>query len=37
MTSGGVIKPPTMAKACCKPIMAERRNGSGSSDERDTE
>ncbi len=31
ITSGGVIKPPTMANACCNPIMAARRSGRGSS------
>ena len=30
-TSGGVINPPTMAKACCSPIMRAMKRGIGSS------
>ena len=31
ITYGGVINPPTMANACCNPMRAARRSGSGSS------
>lgn len=30
-TRGGVIKPPTMAKQCCKPMSMARKIGIGSS------
>ena len=30
-TNGGVMRPPTMAKACCSPMSADRNTGRGSS------